>query len=134
MVAKASFTPQQLLDTMIDLAKASPDFRYHGGDKNFDEDPYAYNKTCRYLTDEDKTKGSCIVGQALVKLGYPAEDIAQFESQSSTKVCQRIFDLPGDEVDYSEYSNVVARIRRMQTTQDNNETWGEALEKVLVAA
>lgn len=88
---------------------------------------YVYNprhdRTCVYTEDGEP---SCIVGTALVNLGFepnPKWDTAPrsgvFEDTAADTILPHFFDIPGD---------VVLAARKAQIEQDNGGTWGQALE------
>lgn len=110
-------TVEQVLDKVIELAEANPEYVY--------ERPYIsedFREMCSYLTGADG-KG-CIVGQALSALGVSKEHLALVEG----------FDARGAlvffGVDVSSTSKWRAsrKLDWIQGRQDDGVPWGEAVE------
>lgn len=98
------------------VADAGADYVYN---------PY-HSRECRYL--EEDLEPSCIVGTALVNLGFepnpdwdnpfhPEAGVDEDDTAADT-ILPRFFEIPG---------NVVLAARKAQLEQDTGGTWGGAL-------
>lgn len=88
---------------------------------------YVYNpnntRACTYTEDGEP---SCIVGTALINLGfeatpdwdYPIQHDVVLEDTAADTILPYFFDIP---------QNVVVAARKAQHDQDNGSTWGDAL-------
>lgn len=74
---------------------------------------------CRYIIDG---KGSCIVGRALVNLGTIPTRLHEFEGMKARDVVLRL-SIDTDHSDQTEW------VDRVQFHQDNDNSWGIAVEK-----
>ncbi|ASZ75015.1 hypothetical protein FDI69_gp171 [Rhodococcus phage Trina] len=99
------------------ILRATPDFRYHGGDCAQEVGGKALG-SCRYIEDG---VGSCLFGKALLDLGVPADFISEQEENNI-----RVF---WDDADITDFQKrIVTELSRIQRMQDRNYTYGEIYE------
>lgn len=108
-------TDSEKLDAIVarvrEIARANPDFVY--------EKPDPMGKCVNWYENENGEKvGSCIVGRALIDLGYPVTD--QSPSNSATDMLYDL-GLPGS-------NSQALWLRKVQIHQDGHRPWGRAVE------
>jgi hypothetical protein len=110
-----ALTIDAIFDTVRDLLAESPDFTYQAPTED---------GSCVYIADG---KGSCVVGQALVKLGVPVAELSYFDQEiggmSAGPVLRRVLDADGDLF----VNPKAVAIEAVQTWQDGARPWGGAI-------
>lgn len=108
-----TLTLDALFDTVRGLLTESPDFTYQ---------PPNEDGNCVYIYEGE---GSCVVGQALVALGLPTEEVAEFDHDlggtGAHAVALRLFDVD------SFHNPKAAAVDVAQGWQDGGHAWGGVL-------
>lgn len=101
----------EFVKAVVQLATENPDFVYP---RNPDQAP-----ACLYVRDGE---GSCIIGQAFVRIGFPVEEVAEFDLCATSFVGKILEELG---VEYgSPLSDWAINI---QGQQDEGTMWSDAL-------
>ena len=133
------FTAKDVLKEVVRLGRERPDFNYNDQPerKDYLEDKQGVSLGCSYTSavlGSDEGEG-CIVGQALMNLGVPEEELKDVSTNVSD-VLENL--LPGESYRFSYGELVTPRIVRalsyIQMNQDSDMSWGEAVEEGLASA
>lgn len=132
------FTESDVLKEVVRLGRERPDFVYNDQPvrKAYIESNLDGSVGCSYTSavlGSDKGEG-CIVGQALMNLGVPEEELKGV-STNVIALLEKL--LPGESYKYSfgelKIPRIVRALSHIQINQDSSMSWGEAVEKGLAS-
>lgn len=128
-MSKKKITPKLLKEKVLEVAAEKPDYRYGDDfcvyfDAPADEGEW-YDEV---NTDCSQWAPSCIMGHALQRIGFNAEDVESHNDDSISTLltflgCRT---LAKDSVSFS--SPTVFWLSKVQGYQDNKHPWGEAVK------
>lgn len=114
-------TAETVLDAVKELAEKNPDKVY----KPVKNEDGFYNVNCKYTKDATGTGDGhcCIIGQALLNVGFPLKDLAKFDEGIVPDASETLKELGVVSVTEKTF-NILNEI---QMYQDDGTPWGEAV-------
>jgi hypothetical protein len=86
------------------------------------DDDDEYDGVCEYVRDDQP---SCLIAQALARVGVPVDVLARYENRSSDWVMEKL----GERYPEWTFSRpIIFAARQAQIKQDQEKEWGEALD------
>ena len=111
-------TLEEILDKIIELGKANPDFIYK-------DQPEYDGKQCYYIGANAKGEGEpCIVGKALMELGISKEKLSSINNEEAVEYLPALLGI--DMAPPSDF-HILETIQIIQERQDDDVPWGKAI-------